>query len=153
MTVSGHCSQCLYFRWPVRGFAMWASNVSAAITCNVHLHGALVLFLLEQSHLCDAVTTPTMCMFAMQGQGSLMPHPVCRHDRPLPTRLGPEDGPFLYERMPRFQVRSFAHGSSCVKATSVSVLLCIARPRQSQNENWSTRALHRLTWLQMRFAT
>lgn len=38
----------------------------------------------------------------LQGQGSLLPHPVCRHDRPLGTRLGPDDTP-VPERRERFR--------------------------------------------------
>lgn len=30
-------------------------------------------------------------MDCLQGQGALLPHPVCRFDRPLSQRLGPED--------------------------------------------------------------
>jgi hypothetical protein len=41
-------------------------------------------------------------MVCLQGQGALMPHPVCRHERPLPTRLGPDTVPMLM-RMPRFR--------------------------------------------------
>ena len=41
-------------------------------------------------------------MDCLQGQGSLVPHPVCRYDRPLGTRLGPEDTP-VPERPERFK--------------------------------------------------
>ena len=37
------------------------------------------------------------CLFA-QGQGAFMPHQVCRHPRPLPTRLGPETAAVTYTR-------------------------------------------------------
>jgi hypothetical protein len=34
----------------------------------------------------------------LQGQGALLPHPVCRHRRPLPTRLGGQDAPVREQR-------------------------------------------------------
>ena len=40
-------------------------------------------------------------MACLQGQGALVPHPVCRNARPLPTRLGPEG--FVLERSARFK--------------------------------------------------
>lgn len=44
--------------------------------------------------LADRAETRTY-MDCLQGQGSLLPHPVCRYDRPLPTRLGPARVPGL----------------------------------------------------------
>lgn len=41
-------------------------------------------------------------MACLQGQGALTPHPVCRYDRPLPTRIGPER-PGSAERVPQFR--------------------------------------------------
>jgi hypothetical protein len=41
-------------------------------------------------------------MACLQGQGALLPHPVCRHERPLPTRLGPAHVPVLHSQ-PRFK--------------------------------------------------
>ena len=41
-------------------------------------------------------------MDCLQGQGSLRSHPVCRYERPLPTRLGPANVPVL-ERPERFK--------------------------------------------------
>lgn len=39
-------------------------------------------------------------MRCLQGMGSLMQHPVCKHSRPLSTRLGPDNVPF--DRMGKF---------------------------------------------------
>jgi hypothetical protein len=38
----------------------------------------------------------------LQGQGSLLPHPVCRYPRPLPLRYGPLDTP-VGDRPERFK--------------------------------------------------
>jgi hypothetical protein len=59
-------------------------------------------------------------MDCLQGQGALLPHPVCRHDRPLGTRLGPLEVP-VAERPERFR-GLWSASESFVYLTSPSVI-------------------------------